>query len=178
MGFHYREHDEEERDGRSVVEEAFAFEDEVEPTGDSEFLENREYGRGVGGRYERSEQKRHLERNVDAEREEQIPKGERYREGRNHERNDRKQRYGPQIPQKLLVLYVVRRFEQEDRQEYVEEDVRRKFEVVQEFGESEFGRHRYGHAGRDERYRGRNFHLFRPMGNSCRDDEEADERKG
>lgn len=67
MRFDDREHYEEERDGRTVVKKTFALEDEIKPTGNSEFFENRENRGGIGGRNECAEEERDFERNVDSE---------------------------------------------------------------------------------------------------------------
>lgn len=128
--FDHRKHDEEERDGRTVVEEAFAFEDEVEPTGNPEFFKYGENRGGVGGRNERAEEERHFERDVDAEEKESVPERESYEKRRYDERYDRKERDRTDVPKQFLIPDVVRRFEQEDGEEYVEEDVGRKFEIV------------------------------------------------
>lgn len=178
LRFHRREHHEEKRDGRSVVEEAFAFEDEVEPPGDSKLFEDRKYRRGIGGRYYRAEKERDFKRDVDSEKQESVTKGHRYGERRYDERNDREKRNGTDVPEQILVPEIVRRFEQQDRKENVKQDFRSEFERVEKFRETEFGRERDGYSRSNEGDRGGKFRAVREIGNPRRDDEERNERKG
>jgi hypothetical protein len=141
-------------------------------------LKDREYRRGIGGRYYRAEKERDFERDVDSEKQEPVTKGHRYGERRYYERNDREKRDGADVPEQILVPEIVRRFEQQNRKENVKEDFRGEFERVEKFRETEFGRERDGYSGSNERDRGGKFRAVRKIGNSRRDDEERNERKG
>lgn len=149
------------RERRTVVKEAFAFENEREALGCAEFFKERQYRDRIGSRDERAENERDDDWDIDSYETERVFESESNEQGRNYERDHREKRNRTHVFKKFPVLDVVRRFEKQNREEYVEQHFRREAEVVEESGSRK--RHRnaaYGETDGDERDGIREFEFF------------------
>lgn len=67
LGFHHTENDQKKRYRRSIIEETFPFEYQIQSARNSELLEYTERRCGIGRRYERTEEKCHDKWHLESE---------------------------------------------------------------------------------------------------------------